>query len=286
MDLRYPFLAAFVFTGSLAVGQALPNGGFETWANGAPTGWSANNIAPLNLYPVTQSSDAHSGTSAARGEVLPPPSGCGDPYPPVLQNLGAAISSNPGALTGWYKFDATTSVTQFAVSITLLDADGGIVGIGAAVITDESSSYTEFNVPIDYGFGSGNPAATAVVSIGLGAYGENPGVGSWFLVDDLALTAGTGLEERDLSGVSVGQPFPQPVASTLSIPVQLASAQSLTVEVMVTRGSRVAVLADGLLSAGAHTLTWTPDAALANGPYVVCVRGAQGATTRLVTVQR
>jgi hypothetical protein len=286
MTNRYPLITAFLFTGLSAAAQTLPNGGFENWASGVPTGWSTNNIGPLNLFPVTQSADAHSGTSAARGEVLPPPSGSEDPYPPVLQNLGAAISSNPGALTGWYKFDATTSVTQFAVSITLLDAGSGIVGIGVAVITDEASSYTEFTVPIDYGFGNGNPAASAVVSIGLGAEGENPGVGSWFLVDDLALTAGTGVEELDLGGIAMGLPFPQPVASTLSIPVELASAQVLTVEVLDTRGSRVAVLSDGMLSAGAHTLIWTPEPTLANGPYVVRLRGARGTTTRLVTVQR
>ncbi len=285
MTNRYSLFTALLFTGMSALAQDLPNGGFEEWANGVPTGWSANNIGPLSLFPVTQSADAHSGSSAARGEVLPPPSGSQDPYAPVLQNLGAAISSNPGALTGWYKFDATTAVTQFAVSITLLDAGSGFVGIGLLTITDEASGYTQFSVPIDYGFGNGNPAVSAVVSIGLGAEGENPGVGSWFVVDDLALTTGTSVQELDLGGVSVGQPYPQPVASELSIPVELASAQVLILEVLDTRGSRVAVLFNGMLAAGAHTLSWSPETTLANGPYVVRVRGAYSTTTRLVTVQ-
>ncbi|MFN3876688.1 MAG: hypothetical protein ACK4L7_12370, partial [Flavobacteriales bacterium] len=49
------------------------NGGFEGWGAGqVPTGWSANNVAPLSFYPITSSTDAHSGLMAARGEVLQP----------------------------------------------------------------------------------------------------------------------------------------------------------------------------------------------------------------------
>ena len=41
----------------------IPNTSFELWTSGNPDSWTPNNFPP-DLIPVTQSTDAHSGTFA------------------------------------------------------------------------------------------------------------------------------------------------------------------------------------------------------------------------------
>lgn len=53
------------------------NGGFENWNNGEPANWITNNIneeGVEKLFFITQTSDAHTGNYALKGEVLGDPS--------------------------------------------------------------------------------------------------------------------------------------------------------------------------------------------------------------------
>ena len=49
--------------------QEIPNAGFENWTNGEPDGWFTDNVTGF-AAPVTQSSQSHSGSSAAKLEVI------------------------------------------------------------------------------------------------------------------------------------------------------------------------------------------------------------------------
>src|SRR5512143_1290629 len=90
----------------LAWGQ-IPNQGFETWTNNAPDGWVTSNAAPLYTN-VTQSSTAHSGSSAIRGDVVLVSTVA---IAGVIQSgpggHGFAYSQRPASVTGWYQFSST-----------------------------------------------------------------------------------------------------------------------------------------------------------------------------------
>lgn len=286
MITRYSLILPALFGTTIALAQ-VPNGGFENWTGQVPDGWSNNNIAPLNLLPVTQSTMAYSGSFAVRGEVLPPPPGSKDPYPPVLQNLATAVSSAPAALTGHYRFDPAQPGDQLTVSITVLDAGSGFVGIGYAVFSDEQGSYAAFEVPIDYSFGNGNPPAVASIAAAIGNDAGTPAIASWFLLDDLDWQSGTGTPELASPTIHVGALYPQPVANTARLPLHLDSPQRLTVELVDLVGRRAdSVVKDVLFAAGDHQVLWTPSTSLANGHYVLRVTTANSAFTVPVQVQR
>ena len=93
------FLPALLCASALTA--QIPNAGFENWNGQTPTGWSTNNLPAFSVYPITQSTDAHSGSYAARGEVLPPPQPPGEPYGPLLQHASVPVDGRPSALKGW-----------------------------------------------------------------------------------------------------------------------------------------------------------------------------------------
>ena len=63
----------------------IPNAGFENWTGIDPTGWATSNAPPVYTN-VTQSTVAHGGSLAVRGDVVL--------IPPVA--IGPAIQSGPG----------------------------------------------------------------------------------------------------------------------------------------------------------------------------------------------
>ncbi|MEO1075492.1 MAG: T9SS type A sorting domain-containing protein [Bacteroidota bacterium] len=86
----------------------------------------------------------------------------------------------------------------------------------------------------------------------------------------------------ETAGVALATPWPNPVATSTTVQYVLGSPVQVRVEVFDVVGRRVAVLADAAQASGTHTLSWSPDAGLANGTYVVrLTAGAQTLTTRL-----
>ncbi len=69
--------------------------------------------------------------------------------------------------------------------------------------------------------------------------------------------------------------FPNPFNPVTQVNIALPQADRITVEVLDILGRRVALLQDGLVQAGTHSLTFN-GAALASGTYFVRVAGRQG----------
>ena len=65
LSLTALFIFFFIVQCSYA---QIPNGGFENWTGGNPDGWTTNNVTGY-LELVTQSNDAHSGSSSAKMEM-------------------------------------------------------------------------------------------------------------------------------------------------------------------------------------------------------------------------
>ncbi len=200
MKQRYTFLfASIVLSGSLTA--QVNNGGFEAWTGQVPNVWSNNNIAPAELFPVTSSDDAHGGVLACRGEVIL----SGIAIPPILQNLAQPVTGTPSSFTGWYKFGPQAAGDLLSISITVVDAGGGLVAGGILQYTEAQPTYAQFSVPLT-AFNT-NVAATATLSFGISGAGGSPTAGSWFLIDDLELGTGTGIGEEATSVMAVGQSY-------------------------------------------------------------------------------
>jgi len=92
---------------SVSLFAQIPNPGFENWTGYTPDGWYANNL-PTVWTTVYQSPTAHSGSSAARGEVV---TYQGTPVAPYLQSgsntgIGFPLTTKPASFKGYYQFNS------------------------------------------------------------------------------------------------------------------------------------------------------------------------------------
>ncbi|MGV3638748.1 MAG: T9SS type A sorting domain-containing protein [Flavobacteriales bacterium] len=279
MQKHYTFLlASLLVSGSLTA--QVNNGGFESWTGQVPNGWSNNNIAPANLFPVTSSDDAHGGLLACRGEVI----GSSIAVPPVLQNLAQPVTGVPSTFRGWYKFGPQAAGDLLSVGATVVDANGALVAAGIQQFTEAQDGYTQFSIPIiPY---NTNTAATVTLSFGISGTGGSPAIGSWFLLDDLELGTGTGIGEEATSVMGVGQPYPQPATTEVRVAVSMSQTSRISAQVFDLQGRELHNLADQALAPGEHLLTWSLPAGLADGQYVLRLVQADAVITRPLVVQR
>ncbi len=284
MRQLYPTLLATCF--STALVAQVPNGGFENWTGNVPGSWTTNNIAPLNFYVITSSSDAHSGALAARGEVLESPITAGQAVPPTLQSLAAPVTQDPAAVQGWYKFSPTQATTQLVIAATVIDVNSQVTGFGTLLLTEAQASYAEFSVPIDYSAGASDPAASVTISFLISDNVPATSIGSWFLLDDISFDGAQAISELEWSTGEVGMPYPMPTNGASTIDLTLNSDERIRVDVLDASGRAIAQLVDGLLSAGTHRLVWTPTDEVADGAYTVRISSAAGVVTRRVVLQR
>ena len=276
-------LAVLLCLGISAEAQ-LVNGGFETWTGQVPDGWTTNNIAPLNVFVISQSTDAHSGSFAAKGEVLDVN---GTAIPPLLVSMENSVTQTPSMLSGWYKFAPTTATTGLIISITVNDAADQPVGYGFLQITTAASSYTEFNVPLDYTGGSGNPAVNYTISIVMFGDDTPASVGSIFHVDDISLDMMTSIEETSaIASFSIGDPRPNPVVNNSFLDLKVDEAQQLRAVIFDRTGREVEVLFDRNFTPGEHMIEWAPASDLANGTYFMRFIGGKATMVKPLVLQR
>jgi hypothetical protein len=247
---------------SLTTFAQVPNGGFETWANGSPTGWVANNAATLYTT-ITQSAVAHSGSSAVRGEVV---SFAGAvTMSPFIQSgtggRGFPYAQKPSAVTGYYQFfPASGSSDQFIVNVLMTKGGNMQTAVAAgAQYFAASSSYKQFTVPLSYGT-SDTPdtcyiQVTIVGSTSTGA----PKLGSYFIVDDIAFsTAQTGVTQDGAlpKAFALKQNYPNPFNPTTVVSYQLSAIGDVKLTIVNTLGQVVETLVSGPQVAGNHTVRW------------------------------
>lgn len=180
-------LACVVLSAPLQAQNPILNPGFEIWSGDELVDWGTTNDAAPGS--VTQSSDAHSGSSAARGNVL-------EVFPgyrigPWIQagdmGMGFATQTRWGALEGYYKFNAVGG--DHIIVFVALFTDTLAVGVGSVLIDASASSYQLFSVPIFYADSTTTPDSAYAYAMLMGANTEQgPDTASYFLFDDWSMT--------------------------------------------------------------------------------------------------
>lgn len=276
----------FVALVNHAVGQ-VPNGGFELWNENVPENWGVNNIAPLEFYPITPSSDAHSGSLAARGEVLQNPIFTDQVVSPTLQTQGGvAVTGNPSSITGWYKFEPTQSTTNFVIGLTVLDINGMLTGTGTTQYFDAQNEYTQFNATINYDVGTSDPAASVTISFIIADDESNGALGSWFLVDDIMVNGANGIGDLRSASTAVGNPYPSPFSSTTVLSFSSNTNVPIFIDVVDILGRTVETVSSIRTGPGKNTVEWTPSSSQPNGIYFLRLTEEQGVVVRRVVLQR
>ncbi|MEO8398205.1 MAG: T9SS type A sorting domain-containing protein [Ignavibacteriaceae bacterium] len=198
------------FIGFFQIASAqIPNGDFEQWNNGEPVGWWTNNFAQLSLVTVTQTSDAHSGSSALKGESV---SYSGGVYYSIIISgkigeKGTPVSQRYANASGYYKLSPVDG-DWFNV-LVIMYKNGQGIGVGGMQY-NEASTYTNFSVPIYYS--NSEIPDSCQVDITLGNDTASVHVGSVFYLDDVTLN-GIATSVEDISQITsyeLYQNYPNP----------------------------------------------------------------------------
>lgn len=268
----FVLLPVFVFS-------QIPNPGFESWTNGEPDGWVTDN-APPNFVPVTQSSSAHSGSSAMQGTVL---DFSGFPVSPTFvsgpDGDGFPINSRPGSFQGWYK------LTSAGTGGDLLQITVGFYkngqGIGAAFISlGDAASYTQFSGDITW-ITADVPDSAIIVGVVVNGGGGQVNLGTTFLLDDLTFSAATAVQSDENTALSfeLSQNYPNPFNPTTTISYTIPKSSLVTLKVYNLLGQEVARLVNENQFAGKHSVKFI-GTDLPSGLYVYKITAGNFTQTR------
>jgi hypothetical protein len=246
------FLYSFFFINNISA--QVPNAGFEQWSNGNPEGWWTSNFATPN---ITQSTDAHSGSYAVRGDVIN--TGTGIIIPIIISGIigghGFPISVRYANLTGYYKLNVVTTENLSVLAIPF--KNGQVIGVGGSQFLT-ASAYTLFTVPIYYS--NGETPDSCQISITIGNNSGDVSVGSYFLVDDLAFQGvATGVDKDDNlnpNTVTLAQNYPNPFNPSTTIQFSIPEQTFIKLEIFNSLGEKVSTLVSEELNKGSYKYEW------------------------------
>ena len=241
----------------------IPNSGFESWSAGNPVNWTSTNTGFTNN--ITQSPVARTGSLSAKGEIV---LFSGVPFPPSLTAGGitqrVSISQNHSALTCYYQFfpHVPTLTMSLYVTVSFFDAQSQQTASGSRLAPfGTTSTWQLLTIPMTYS-GSGNPSTSASIQFTISGTG-NPTpadmIGSYFLLDDVALSPPTSVRER--SGAIPGEyslerNYPNPFNPSTNIQFSVPEQSFVRLTVFNLLGEEVATLVNEELRAGKYSADW------------------------------
>ncbi len=242
------FISLCLFVLSISSAQ-IPNAGFENWTAGNPDNWITNNLPPNPT--ITQSADAHSGSSAMQGVVVDVLT---MPYPPMVWSE-FPISSKYGSLRGYYKFSPVGG-DSLGVFIMLFNS-GSLIAVGSFIGSASVSSYTQFTAPIEYG--TADVPDSAYIEIFITSSTDTLHIGSTFKIDDLSFGPVTNVNGSISAGpvdFRLSQNYPNPFNPTTIINYQMPATGMIRLEVYDILGRTLATLVNEEKNAGQHKATF------------------------------
>ena len=259
---KFTLVLCLIFlASSLRFAQDIPNAGFENWTNGEPDSWITTNSSVLSAFPVTQSSSSHSGSSAARLEVVN--SGFGTPILPIMYGENILVNKQYGSLTGFYQYYPNEENAGMAVIVSMYKG-ANIVGGGESGTFSAASSYMQFSIPIEYS-GSEIPDS-AYIHISVGSINA----GTYALIDDLKWEETVGVDEVSNNipeEFKLEQNYPNPFNPNTTIEYSIPEASFVQLKVYDVLGNEVATLVNEELSQGFYKAVFS-DSNLASGLYI------------------
>jgi hypothetical protein len=290
MNKRFWFvskLLTVLFLTLSAYAQVPPNGDFEQWSGNFPLNWFTSNV-PGFFEPVTQSTNSHSGSFAARGEVV---DFSGFFFPPFLlagDSSGFPVSQRYGSLEGFYQFSPQGNDAMFVYAVMSVDTVG--IGAGLTVLSPAASGYTSFNVPIQYSSNDVPNRCYIQIFAGdtTGAVGGS--AGTFFLIDDVVLSGPSGINLVLDPGIPqefvLKQNYPNPFNPSTTIEFSLPAAGQVSLIVYNALGQEVARLVDNRnMGAGTYRLEWTAES-LPSGVYVYRLFAGQHSLSGKMILQK
>ena len=259
---KYIIVFAVLIVASTISAQ-IPNGDFEQWTNNDPDGWWVNNI--LAQPTVTRSSDAYSGTYAAKGEVIS--SNTGILQPLLLSGQigahGIPVSERYSNFVGYYKL-IQVSNENLSVLVAMFKNGQGI-GVGGNQFYG-ATSYTEFTVPISY-ITSDIPDSCQI-SFTIGNNNGPINSGTVFYIDAISFQGTqTSVDEATVTtSFKLDQNFPNPFNPTTIIKYSIPKISSVSLKIYDILGNEVETLVDKELPAGNYEATFNA-ANLSSGIY-------------------
>jgi hypothetical protein len=264
---KFFFFLIILFNANTWLSAQALNGGFEQWTDGNPDGWFTNNNFTTT---ITQSTENHSGTYSVKGEVIITSAlGVDIPIFPFLQSItGITQRGRYNTLSGYYKFFPKND--SMYISIQMLK-NNQIIGYGNLTLQNEQSSFTEFQVNINYY--NNDIADTAIITFGLedlpGTGGDYSG--SYFLLDDLTFSnEATDVEQQNGINPNIfylAQNYPNPFNPSTKIVYSLPKSNFVTLNVYNLLGKKVAVLVNENKHAGNYEAVFNADN-LPSGIYI------------------
>jgi len=244
------------------------NSNFENWAATSnilmPSNWTFSAMDGIAI-PVTRSTDSHSGTYSARGEVLsagsPPVETLITPIltsiPPGSEDLGFSVSERHYAFSGFYQYYPVEG-DKFQITVIMFHETTS-VGIGALSVEAGAIAYTPFTIDINYT--SEEIPNTCLITFTIcGPTGSNDyHEGSYFLVDELEFDSPllffNGPGEYNYQFI-LQQNYPNPFDSETEINFQVPEDINVRVKIFNILGQEIAELADRKFPIGRHSIRW------------------------------
>ncbi len=187
---------ALIFSLGQISAQSVPNGGFENWTNTSffeePEPFATSNslsyLTGKNTN-VVKTTDAHSGTYAARLETV---LNMGDTIPGLmligrlsgqLVGGGAPFTDRPDSLSGYVKYDMAGGDEAYIICI--FKNQGLPLGLVQVSLSGSQNSYTRISVPVTWYIPLINPDSV-IIAIATTSSITSGNPGSTLYVDDFS----------------------------------------------------------------------------------------------------
>jgi hypothetical protein len=259
----------------------IPNPSFENWTSGAPNGWNVLTAAYLPGG-VTQSANAHAGTSAVQLNTV----ALGPYYESGSIETGGSSgyvinAGNVASVSGWYIL-SLAGTDEFAIGVNTKCASNTLSSTGAAIIKTNTAVYKQFTVTQVVSNACTTDSLNISFSIFNGSGYTTPG--STVTIDDLSLTP-AGLDEIS-NNVTLEKAYPNPANNFCNIIYSLPSDGLVNISLYDISGRKIETLLSNTQQSNGRYKLPVDVSTLASGIYVYTITVNGQSYAQKLTVSR